>query len=69
VFPGSPVDRDIALDSSVPVVLMNLPGIVDCICGDDRRAILHIGNIKCFEGWFIDPGIMDIGRGNGVGEG
>jgi len=67
--PGSPVDRDVALDSSFPVVLTNLPGIVGCICGDDRRAILHSGNLKCFEGWFIEPGIMDICRYNRKGEG
>jgi len=60
--PGSPVDRDIAFDSSFPVVLANLPGIVGCICGDDRGAILNIGNLKYFEGWFVKPGIMDIGR-------
>jgi hypothetical protein len=59
---GSPVDRDIALDSSFPVVLTNLPGIVGRICGDDREAILNLGNLKCFESWFVKPGIMDICR-------
>jgi hypothetical protein len=59
---GSSVDRDIALDSSFLVVLANLPGIVGCICGDDRGAILNIGNLKCFEGWLLKPGIMDICR-------
>jgi len=69
VFPGSPVDRDVALDSSFPVVLANFPGIVGCICGDDRGTILDFGNLECFEGRFIKPGIMDIGRGNGASKG
>jgi hypothetical protein len=63
-FPGSPVDRDITFYSSFPIVLTNLPGIVGCICGDDRGTILHFGNLECFEGWFIEPKIMDIGRCN-----
>jgi hypothetical protein len=67
--PGSPVDQDAALDSSFPVVLTNFQGIVGCICRDDREAILNLGNLKCFEGWFIEPGIIDIGRGNGAGKG
>ncbi len=50
LFPGSLVDRNIGLDPSFPVVLTNLPGIVGCICGDDRRAIQNAGNLKCFEG-------------------
>lgn len=62
VYPGSPVDRDIALDPSFPVVLANFPGIVGGICGDDRRTNLHFGNLKCFEFWFIEPGNMDICR-------
>ncbi len=33
--PGSPVDRDIALDPLFTVVLTNFLGIVGCICGDD----------------------------------
>jgi hypothetical protein len=37
LFPGSLVDRDISLDPSFPVVSTNLPGIVGCICEDDRR--------------------------------
>jgi hypothetical protein len=69
MFLGSPVDRNIGLDPSVPVVLTNLPGIVGCICGDDRRANLNAGNLKCFEGWLVEPGIMDVGRGNCAGEG
>jgi hypothetical protein len=67
--PESPVDRDIALDTSVPVVLTNFPGIVGCICGDDPGMHLHLRNLKCFEGWFVEPGIMDICRGNGAGKG
>jgi len=67
--PGSPVDRDVALDPSFPVVLANLPGIIGCICGDDRGVILHLRNLKCFEGWLVDPGIMDICRYNRAGEG
>jgi hypothetical protein len=55
VFPGSPVDRDITLDSSFPVVLTNFPGIVGCICGDDCRTLLHFGNLKRFEGWLVEP--------------
>ena len=62
--PRSPVDRDIALDPSFPVVLTNLAGIVGRICGDDRRMILGIGNLKCFESWLVEPGIMDVRRGN-----
>ena len=60
MFPRSPVDRDVAFDSPFPVVLANLPGIVGCICGDDPRTIWYFGNLKCFEGWFIEPGFMDI---------
>ena len=69
LFPGSLFDRNIGLDPSFPVVLTNLPGIVGCICGDDLRAILSAGNLKCFEGWLVEPGIMDVGRGNCAGEG
>ena len=58
--PGSPVDQDVALNSSFPVVLMNLPSIVGCICGDNQRMILHIRDLKRFERRFIEPGIMDI---------
>ena len=36
VFSVSPVDRDIAPDSPVPVVLANLPGIISRICRDDH---------------------------------
>jgi len=60
VFPGPPVDRDITLDSSFPAVLSNFSGIIGCICGDDCRANLHLANLKCFEGWLIEPRIMDI---------
>jgi len=66
MFPGSPVDRDIALGPSFSVVLTNFPGIIGCICGDDRGMILHLRNLKCFEGWLVEPGIMDIRRGNGA---
>jgi len=58
----SSVDRDIALNSSSLAVLANLPGIVGCICRDNQGAILNIGNLKCFEGWFVKPEIMDIYR-------
>jgi hypothetical protein len=67
--PGSPVDRDIGLDPSFPVVLTNLLGVVGCICGDDRRTILHTGNLKCFQGWLVESGIMDICRCNRAGKG
>ena len=68
MYPGSLIHRDIALDPSFPVVLANFPGIVGCICGDDRRAILHFGDLKCFEGWLVEPGIMDICRCNRAGK-
>ena len=29
---------------------------------------LHLGNLKHFESWFVEPGIMDICRENGAGE-
>ena len=54
MFPGSPVHRDVALDPSFSVVLANLPGSVGCICGDEHGVILHITNLKCFEGWFVN---------------
>ena len=66
--PRSPVDRDIALDPSFPVVLTNLAGIVGRICGDDRRMILGIGNLKCFESWLVEPGIMGICLCNRAGK-
>ncbi len=66
---GSLVDRDVALDFSFPVVLANFSDIVDCICGDDRRTIPHLANLKCFEGWLVEPGIMDICRYNRASEG
>jgi hypothetical protein len=69
IFPRSLVNWYIALDPSFPIVLTNLPSIVGCICGSNRWMNLHIGNLKCFEGWFIEPEIMDIGRGNGAGKG
>jgi len=68
ISPGSPVGRDITLDPPFSVVLTNFPGIVGCICGDDRRAILHLGNLKCFEGWLVEPGIMDICRCDRAGK-
>jgi len=55
LFPGSPVDRDIALDSSFPVVLANFPGIIGRICGDNDGTFLHLGNLKRFEGWLVEP--------------
>jgi len=66
--PGSPVERGVALDPSFPVVLANFPGILGCICGDDRRTILHFRNLKRFKGWLVKPGIMGIGRGNRAGK-
>ena len=60
LFPGSSIDRDITLDPSFPVVLSNFPGIVGCICGDDPGTNLHLRNLKCFEGWFVETGIVDI---------
>ncbi len=60
LFPGSSIDRDITLDTSFPVVLSNFPGIVGCICGDDPGTNLHLRNLKCFEGWFVETGIVDI---------
>jgi len=55
LFPGSLVDRDIGLDSSFPVVLANSPGIIGRICGDNDGTIRHLGNLKCFEGWLVEP--------------
>ena len=54
---------------SFPVVLANFPGIVGCICGDDRRTILYFGNLKCFDGRLVEPGIIGICRCNGSGKG
>ena len=68
LFPGSSIDRDIALDPSFPVVLTNFSGIVGHICGDDHRTIWHLRNLKCFEGWLVEPGIMDIFRCNRAGK-
>jgi hypothetical protein len=68
LFPGSPIDRDVALDPSFPVVLTNFSGIVGHICGDDHRTIWHLRNLKCFEGWLVVPGIMDIFRCNRAGK-
>ncbi len=64
MFSGSPIDQDIALDLSFSVVLSDLPGIIGCICGDDRGAFLHPGNLKRFGGWLVEPRIMDVCRGN-----
>jgi hypothetical protein len=58
----------IALIFSFLVVLTNLPDIIGCICGDNHRTILNIGSLKCFEGWFIEMGIIGIGRGNRAGK-
>jgi hypothetical protein len=52
---GSPIDRDITLDSPFSVVLTKFPGIVGRIRGNDCGAILNLGNLKCFEGWFVEP--------------
>ena len=68
IFPGSLVNRDIALYPSFPVVLSDLLCIIGGICGDDRGANLHFRNLKRFESRFIEPGIMDICRGNGANE-
>ena len=64
ISPRSRVDWGIALNFSFPVVLTNLPDIIGCICGDSQGAILNIGSLKCFEGWFIEPGIVGNGREN-----
>ena len=69
LFPRSPIDRDIALDPSFPVVLANFPGIIGRICGDNDGTIRHLGNLKCFERWLVELGIMDICRGNCAGKG
>jgi len=69
VFPGSLIDRDIALDPSPSVVFSDFPGIVGCICGDDRRTLLHFGNLEYCEGWFIKLGVVDICWGNCAGKG
>lgn len=69
MFPGSPVDWDIGLDPSFLIVLTNLPGIVDCICGDTRGTIVHHGNLKYFEGWLVGAGIMGICWCNRAGKG
>jgi hypothetical protein len=68
MFPGSSIGRDIALDPSFPVVLSDLPCIVGCICGDDPETNLHLGNLKYFESWLVEPGIMGICRCNRAGK-
>ena len=68
VFPRSPVDRNIAPNSPVTVILTNLPGIIGRICGDDRGTNWHLGNLKSFEGWLVEPGIMGICRCNRTGK-
>lgn len=68
ISPGSPIDRDIALDPSFPVVLTNIPSILGCNCSDDRGTSLDLWHLKCFEGWFIEPGIMGVGRCNRAGK-
>jgi hypothetical protein len=68
IFPVSPVDRDIALYSSFPVVLSDLPGIVGRICGDDRGTFLRLRDLKRFERWLVEPGIMGICRCNRAGK-
>ena len=55
LFPGSLVDRNVALGSPFPVVLADFPGIVGRICGDDPGTIQHLGNLKRFEGWLVEP--------------
>jgi len=62
--PSSPVDQEVALDSSFPIVLTNLPRIVGCIRRDDRGRILNLRNLKCFERWLVEQGIMGIGGCN-----
>ena len=68
MYSGSWVGRDIALDSSFPVVLADLLGIISCICEDDCRMNLYLWNCKRFECWFVELGIVDICRCNGAGE-
>jgi len=55
LFPGSPVDRNVALDSPISVVLANLLGIVGRICRDDYRTNRRLRNLKRFEGWLVEP--------------
>ena len=69
MFSDSPVDRDITLYSSFPVVLPDLPCIIDCICGDELGTNLHLGDLKCFEGWLAEPRIIDICGCNRIGKG
>jgi len=64
MFPGSPVDRDITFDSSFAVVVSDLLCIIGCICGDDRGMNLHLRNLKRFERWLVEPGVMNVCRGN-----
>ena len=68
LFPGSSIDRDIALDPSFPVVLSDFPSIVGCICGDDPGTNRHLRDLKCFESWLVEPGIMGICRCNRAGK-
>ena len=56
MFPGSLVDWNIGPDPSFLVVLTNLPGIVGCICGDDRRANLNSGNHGRWQGKLCKQG-------------
>jgi hypothetical protein len=60
LFPGSSIDRDIALDPSFPVVLSDFLSIVGCICGDDPGTNRHLRDLKCFDSWLVEPGIVDI---------
>lgn len=64
VFPVTPIDRDIAPDPSVPVVLTNFPGIIGRICRDDRWSLPRSGNLKCFDSRCVEMGIVGICRGN-----
>lgn len=66
--PGPPVDRGVVLDSSFPVIMTNFLGVVGCVCGGNRVAILHIVNLKCFERRFLEPGIMNISKCNRAGK-
>ena len=68
LFPRSLVDRDVALNSPVPVVLTNLPGIIGRICGDDRGKNRHLRNLKSFKGWLVESGIVGICRYNRAGK-
>jgi hypothetical protein len=69
MFPGSPVGRNITLHSSFAGVFSDIPCIIGCIDGDVRGTFLHLGNLKCLEGWLVEPRIMDICGCNRAGKG